>query len=461
VAQKEKEQSAWLKMLNMQGDQMVPELLQQMGQQAGPMQTPMPEQPGQNTVMAPEPEGPPQLQSLPPSKPQLTSQPTTQPIGTAPQELVPSQPELMDEDAQSASMKQQAWDQIQNYQLPDSSEMRRQMALGEKSYAESQMLQQDEVNRLKESLANYQSQPQGRDLRPLAALSDMWFGGNLSRVAEQMAPESAAQRAKVMSDIQAKIAAAQGQMTKSEMDMMKSKLAQLGYMDERQIKAEEAKMKAMSGMNSSTGEAKMIRALTGRDSLADRAFNRIHEDPVIKKAVAQLQQMDLDLHTLGDPTLIMTPQMISEAEMGLARAIGGGGAVTAVSTQEKVEFNSIKRDLIKLRQRVTNKPTDIDSPEVKAQMIHTMKRLREAYANNIYARAQKKLEGASRAYKNTPQAIEAMKEAVDSYNPDRMKYVDPNEAHGGGGGAPKVGDVVDGYKFLGGDPSKQESWGAQ
>lgn len=113
-----------------------------------------------------------------------------------------------------------------------------------KNYAENQMMQQNEINNLKSALANYAQSERGIDFTPLAALSDTWFGGNLSAAAKQTAPESREQKIKNIADMQKAIAAAQGEIPKQELDELKARLQQQGYDKSRQTDLEVARINA-------------------------------------------------------------------------------------------------------------------------------------------------------------------------------------------------------------------------
>jgi hypothetical protein len=64
---------------------------------------------------------------------------------------------------------------------------------------------------------------------------------------------------------------------------------------------------------------------------------------------------------------------------------------------------------------------------------------------------------------DTAQSDSAYREALKDYQSALMRGLQLAEERAGGGasGAPKVGEVIDGYRFKGGDPSQESSWERQ
>jgi hypothetical protein len=60
-----------------------------------------------------------------------------------------------------------------------------------------------------------------------------------------------------------------------------------------------------------------------------------------------------------------------------------------------------------------------------------------------------------------PADLAAALDKIEKHYNNWLDTIDPERAKGGGGtewSAPKVGDVVDGYRFKGGDPAKKDNW---
>lgn len=428
------------------GDQMSPAVMSQMSSQAPPPMSPF-QQP-------PLPVGPnnPMVIEAPPQRVPVTAQPTTSPLGTLPQEIVPAQPAMQAAPPTAMEMYSQA---IANVKLPDNTRALRELQLGEKSYGDAVSREKSEIDKLSEGLAKYASSSPGLDYSPLAALSDSWFGGNLSAAAKQIAPESAAEKTKNMQDMQAKIAGLRAGIPDQEMKMMSNKLAQMGYMDERAIKMEIAKLNMLPKMTQAGNQG--TRLGVAQDRLSKDAAKEIHNDPVIRKNELQRQQVELDIHTINSPG-ILSPQIFNEIQLGVSAAISGGRAAS-LTAQEKTEFSTLQTKFTDIMQKITNKPEDINSPELREHLSQIMGRLVEAYKINSYVRAKQKMAGSETAYANTPNAFKAMSEAAESYNPH-------GRTTGHGDVPPQVpaiqpGHVEDGMIFQGGDPSKPESWRPQ
>ncbi len=163
---------------------------------------------------------------------------------------------------------------------------------------------------------------------------------------------------------------------------------------------------------------------------AVHAADTFDKDSNLQKLTQQQQQIQRGKHTL-DSVSILTPQMFNEIQMDIANAISGGKSA-AVSTQNKVEFSTLETEFQGLKQRLTNKPQDIQSPEIKKYIGEVLDRLNDAYSNNMYGRAQQLAKGRSKAYGSNPAALEVMNEKVGSYKPAEHKgllkeAVDPKD----------------------------------
>lgn len=166
-----------------------------------------------------------------PPQPPVTAQPTTSPLGTLPQEIAPQQPPLM---GGQKTSRQQLADALETAMS---------------NYSDLQGITQEEIDEMRMNLADYKNMDQGVDFTPLAALSDAWFGGNLTAAAKQIAPQSPAERAQTISALQEKIVNAQRDIPKAELDAMKLRLEQLSYMDQRDNALEIAKLQAQARQN--------------------------------------------------------------------------------------------------------------------------------------------------------------------------------------------------------------------
>jgi hypothetical protein len=340
-----------------------------------------------------------------PPQPAVTAQPTTTPIGTLPSEIAPKQPSLMQTEK---PYRQRLLEELDT-------------AMG--NYSELQGISQEEIDAMKMQLGDYQNMDQGVDFTPLAALSDAWFGGNLTAAAKQIAPQSPAERQQTIMALQDKIANAQRDIPKAELDAMKLRLEQLSYMDQRDNALEIAKINAEA--RKAAGGLSGVRAGIAQDRLASAAADVIDKDPLVKKYYDLSEQADRDVALLDTP--LLTFQNLNEVQIGLARVISGGGQ-SAVSREEKTEFKTLGLELANLKQKLTGKPQDVASPEIVAQLKHIGERLKMGLQNNAYNRASKLAQGRGKVYKNNPVAAEVLKDKVESYKPIEMP---PEGAVGG------------------------------
>jgi hypothetical protein len=397
------------------GNQTNPVVMSEMSQQAAPSTPPLLRAPA---VVKPPPKPVPLITVSTP----VTATPTTQPVGTPPQEVQARQPSIVhsqklvtNADETQIAPTEQAIPYSEN-------DLVNQLEDYKNTAREQQRIAGVDLDALRKGLTQYEQSNPGVNLTPFATLSDMWFGGNLAQAAKAVAPESQAEKMKNAQEMRAKIASAQSGLTENELKAMQQALQQYSYGLGRQTKVDVAKIGAdarKAGLANQT-----TRTATAQDRLAAQAGNSIHDDALIKKSEMQRQQIELDKHTL-DSAPILTPQIFNEIQIGLANAISGGRSA-AVSTQEKTEFISIENQMTQLKQRIKNKPEDIGSPEVKKMLSDTLGRLNQAYQNNAYARAKQKAAGKAKAYAHTPNALDALNEAVESYNPAKRGAAEPS-----------------------------------
>lgn len=251
------EMSPWLLALQaMQGDNNRPAAAMQMAEQSTPYpigqvppqapQPPMSEPgtpPGLNTVLAPTPE------------PEPAPQMSMPPEAAAPAQEQVMQADPMRVQAAANSLADEDLDQLTYLMNKSQGQFDQALQVGDQNLAEARMAEQQEIDRMKETLAKYQSMNPGFDYRPLAAFVDARFGGGgyFSKAAQAMAPESEAERAMNINAMQTKIAGAQSKLTGSELDAYKNQLVQQGYMSQRQADMLIEKLKLKAGGGKSQG----------------------------------------------------------------------------------------------------------------------------------------------------------------------------------------------------------------
>lgn len=153
-----------------------------------------------------------------------------------------------------------------------------------------------------------------------------------------------------------------------------------------------------------------------RESQASQAASVFDKDTNLQALTKQQQAIQRGAHTLQN-VKILTPQLFNEVQLDVANAISGGRS-SAVSTQNKVEFESLATKWAELEQRVRNKPEDINAPEVKAYMMDVLNRLNDAYAHNMQERTSQLASG--RTFEHNPAAQKAIAAKVKAYGSGLM-----------------------------------------
>lgn len=152
-----------------------------------------------------------------------------------------------------------------------------------------------------------------------------------------------------------------------------------------------------------------------KNTLADRVAQEFENHPAIKKAMAQKNQIDIDLHTI-DSGAKLTPSVYAELEKGIANALSGG-AGSSLGAQQRVEMQSLARKAAEISQRVTGNPTEVDTPEYKQFLRDSLNRLKGSYEVNLYNTAQRVAKTKGGIYKGNPQAQQALNQAVEQFKP--------------------------------------------
>lgn len=196
-------------------------------------------------------------------------------------------------------------------------------------------------------------------------------------------------------------------------DLAKLRMSERG-LDKRQTYAEQAQQRQL--------DAAQLRAETlggNRGQSLDlriakqggAAASEFDHDKILTALTQQQQQIGRDKHTLDSATTL-TPQIFNEIQTGIANAIAGGHSA-AQGTIHDLKYQSAAIDLEGLKQRLTNRPQDIGSPEVKKYLSDLIGRLGEAYAGNISDRAQQLAVGKN--YEKFPTIQKAIQDKLATY----------------------------------------------
>lgn len=439
-------------LLGMQQNQQNPAVMSQMVGQAsqGPMSTGEPPAP----VQPP----PPQVVQLPPEKVPMTAQPTTSPIGTLPQEMPAVQPALTDPNSKGTV------DWLREYMLSQkptmSPEMERQMRIADQNAAESIGRQDQALDMQKQLAAHYAKQDQGLDYRPLAAYVDSMTGSKLSGAAESMAPDSPQKKLQNQLDMATKIATTQGGITKDQLDYIRQKLQQQSYVENRASKADIARNAdltklatsgATSGLQRERLDLQKQRLGYQTDKEARAAVNN---DQMLKLYTPRLEgaaKIGELIQSAREGKVVKNNALLGQLNAEIAR-LETGSQSPGLAASEKTELTSAQAELQAFYDRVKSSPSDSLTPEILDTADKLISELSSSYKKGIDSR-MKVLKG---GMTDNQKAIvdEKHKAIKDTYAPRLGGW----EGIGEAAGAPKVGDIMDGHKFKGGDPGNPASW---
>lgn len=183
-------------------------------------------------------------------------------------------------------------------------------------------------------------------------------------------------------------------------------------------------MKSLTGLGESQAkasvmipiaQARMEGVANQKDRIAQQIGDHIDKDPTMIKINRQKQQIDLDKHTL-ETAPILTPQILSEIQKGMANAISGGGN-SAQGTFNKMEIETVQQKMAEVQQRFSGSPTGVKDPELVDYFKGVLDRLGNAYDKNAYSRAQQIAKGRSKGLSHNPDAIQVLNDKVESYKP--------------------------------------------
>lgn len=438
----------WLKMLGIQGDQMNPQTMTQMSSQAMP--SPIMSQNNQPSQAEPPP---PQVVPPPPQKVSLTAQPTSQPIGTLPEELVPSQPALNDPlNAQANSTAQvnpnslEAMRQrLANWQSSGMTpEMEKQFKTYDKNSAEALSRQDQAIDQQKALAAQYASAPRATDYRALAAGLDSLTGSHLYEAANAQAPESQSAKTLKQYDLAKGITSSTNDLNKDQQEYLKNKLMQISYMGNRQTKADIANMAdqtklatsgATSGMQGQRLDLmnKRLELQTGKE-----ARSTVNNDSILKLYAPRLEGAakigELVNNGLSnDPNKVVTNKAFLGQLNNEITRLETGTQSPGLGQAEKTELLDRKADVQALYDSITGNPEDSVRPEVLQAGQKLVRELTGSYMKGIDSR----LEFLKAGMKPEQQAIvdEKHKSLIDTYSPRFGGWRGLNESSPSGAGA--------------------------
>lgn len=294
------------------------------------------------------------------------------------------------------------------------------------------------VEALQKQLGDVKNKQLPMNLSPLAALADAWTGSKLSSVAQPA--ETAQSRDAEAAALQGQILKAQQGMSQDEIQLLKDKLtAQYHSEDLSQREADrQVQREAVAAQKDTVRSDKLTHQQ--REEL-QHAQDKFNNDTTVKDTVTKRAELDQIRNQINqaktDPVANnMLPialvklyvNRVSNQEVGLAK---GSQALTDRAEQFAKEMS---------KGTLTEKNAGFMQELVDGMQKHGDQVLSERA--NHYGHTYSKLTGLA-----PETAIEHVSGGMVSA---------PTAAT-----PPKPGDIIDGHRFKGGDPSKKSSWEMQ
>jgi hypothetical protein len=275
-----------------------------------------------------------------------------------------------------------------------SPEMMQMLGNYQKTGEEDLAQQRDEIQRQKDLAALYAQAPTKFDYRPLAAFSDTMFGGNLSKMAEQSAPESPKQKFLEQVSLQQKIGEATAGLTKAKREQMAQALTQMGYEQQRRQAAEKErldkaveleKIRMMGGFQGARAATTAGRLEQQVEKEARATFNT---DPILKLYVPRLEgaaKIGELIQSSKEGKVVTNSVFLHQLNQEITRLETGASAV-AEGTIERTSLEDAKAKLAAITDTITGNPTDSVRPEVIDAARKMVEELSSSYQRGIEGR---------------------------------------------------------------------------
>lgn len=259
-------------------------------------------------------------------------------------------------------------------------------------YAQQNMQRQSlDVNSLRDALAKYQQEPQQTDYRPLATLVDTMFGGGgaFGKVAQEIAPESQAEKAARASEMLNRIAQAQSGLTRDQLDYLKQ---QQSYLENRKSKEAIAKAAALAKMAGTGMQQQRLDLQNKRlgfqtDKEARAAANN---DPMLKLYTPRLEgaaKIGELIQSAREGKVVRNNALLGQLNAEIAR-LETGSQSPGLGQSEKTELLSAAAQIGAVRDRITGNPQDAVPAGVINAADKLVKELSSSYAKGIDSRFQ-------------------------------------------------------------------------
>lgn len=278
-----------------------------------------------------------------------------------------------------------------------SPEMERQMKIAEQNATDAMLAQKQAVADQKAQLADYASQPQGIDWRPLAAWADSFGGaGKTLEVANAMAPESKEAKAAKLMALRAGISQAMSGLSKDQLAAMEQKLKQQSYIENRSSKQDIAKMADLTKLATAgqTGgiQGQRLDLMKQRLGLqtGKEARSTVNNDPILKQFVPRLEgaaKIGELINSARSGGVVKNQALLGQLNAEIAR-LETGSQSPGLHASEKTELNSARSRLQSFADSITGNPTDSVSPAIFDAAEKLVNELSGSYQKGIDSRME-------------------------------------------------------------------------
>jgi hypothetical protein len=178
------------------------------------------------------------------------------------------------------------------------------------------------------------------------------------------------------------------------------------------------------------------------------AFSNVARDTSLLQMTGQSRNIAKGLEQINDPTHPPSWTQINEVAQDFAAALSGK-AVSSDFKLKEIKKANLSQHLGDITANLTSNPDQPANPETVKFWINMGNRLDDVYGRQIKARGEYLRD-------HSP------KHLAEVYRDAAQPFVDGSwkgaSAPTGAAAPPKVGDVEDGHKFLGGNPADPKAW---
>lgn len=306
--------------------------------------------------------------------------------------------------------------------------------------------QEGGIGQLQQQINDLSGMQQKPDLSGLMGLADFLNNGQTHMKENYKAPESPQERAQRIIQLQNMLQERRKDLSSSQAANLKSQID--AYKAQKDDPYKYALEQAKIDYYKSGGNP----ASRQDDRLAQNAHNgvlgRLDHNKALQQKLQQVQGID-NASAIIEHAPQVTPQIFHDYQQALVAAINRGNSGMAERAERYMTSAGI--DSKKVQQYLSGAPVDIGKDDPLLKATQGFAATERANINKQYNQIVDTVtSGQEHIYQKHPEMKKSLTNAVRSY-----KSLGADDQ----GAPPEVGEEVDGMKYLGGDPSKPESWG--